>query len=327
MRKHLLVLTSAALMAVAAPSLALDPVDTNTTYIVQQGDDLWTLAGENLGDPELWRELVARNSFLDEPGRRYTRSDGKVVVVIRPGEKLQGLKTLGLQREPIESPVLESKPTASTWPGSSTWIMLAIAAGLLGLAYWLWSIRRDPATSGRPMVDGGVNTPDQAMAEFQRRGEQQHFDVIESTPGVLNGLVTVSYGDGSSRQRLLTNELGYRALVQYRDGRREHLYMLQRCGNDLKFGGIHRYLPGPDFRFEPTAEPLAPAAATPDTAATIEQGVDNDELQPGQVTCEFRAGKRGETDLLRIKGVNPSYVHVLRDQDGVTFRFNSRRAA
>jgi nucleoid-associated protein YgaU len=63
---------------------------------VRRGDTLYALSDTYLNSPEKWRELVRKNRFLGERGRVFKRS-GKTVVIIRPGERLNGLARLGIK--------------------------------------------------------------------------------------------------------------------------------------------------------------------------------------------------------------------------------------
>lgn len=130
----------------------------------------------------LWRELVAANPFLKEPGRVYEKGD-KTIVVIRPGEAIEGLTNLGLEAEvlPIDQLMLkETEAPATTaqivptitgvnWP---VIIAVLIVLGLILVLYFLMNeeerrrsdsqktreqkLRHDPVTSGPPIVAGGV---------------------------------------------------------------------------------------------------------------------------------------------------------------------------
>lgn len=72
------------------------PVPEEDSIIVRAGDTLYELSDIYLNDPEKWREVVKKNRFLGEPGRMFKRA-GKVIVIIKPGEKLNGLARLGIR--------------------------------------------------------------------------------------------------------------------------------------------------------------------------------------------------------------------------------------
>lgn len=72
------------------------PVPEEDSVTVRQGDTLYELSDIYLNDPEKWNEVVRKNLFLREPGRVFKRS-GKVIVIIKPGEKLNGLARLGVR--------------------------------------------------------------------------------------------------------------------------------------------------------------------------------------------------------------------------------------
>lgn len=72
------------------------PVPEEDSVTVQRGDTLYELSNVYLNDPEKWHAVVRKNSFLGEHGRVFKRS-GKTIVIIRPGEKLNGLARLGIK--------------------------------------------------------------------------------------------------------------------------------------------------------------------------------------------------------------------------------------
>jgi len=73
-------------------------------YTVQPGDSLWKLSQDK------WPELERMNPFLK--GRRTTRANGWIYVMIHPGEQLHGVKSLGLQ-------IVNAVPTPSPSPSPS----------------------------------------------------------------------------------------------------------------------------------------------------------------------------------------------------------------
>lgn len=76
-------------------------------YKVQPGDTLWDLSAAYHNDPLKWAEVLGANPFLKEKGRVINHPDGRVIVLIRPGEELAGLNRIGVKAEMI--------PFASLW--------------------------------------------------------------------------------------------------------------------------------------------------------------------------------------------------------------------
>lgn len=77
-------------------------------YRVKLDDTLWDLSATYHNDPLKWAEVVGANPFLKEKGRVITHLDGRVIVLIRPGEELAGLNRIGVKAEMI--------PFSSLWP-------------------------------------------------------------------------------------------------------------------------------------------------------------------------------------------------------------------
>jgi hypothetical protein len=175
---------------------------------------------------------------------------------------------------------------------------------------------------------------------------QEHFTVLSQKRGRIWGILNVVYHGGREVPRLLNGDRAYKATVRFEDdGREEELYMLQGCGNDLRYGGISRYLPGPKFRFE--ADPDVPAtptpAATPEpeavpaqqssTASAPEAAPKQEAPAPqpqpvtpaadpdGAVTLEFKRSNDDQPNMVRLKGVNPEDFTCSIASDGITLRY------
>jgi hypothetical protein len=145
-------------------------------------------------------------------------------------------------------------------------------------------INMDPVLSGEPIVPAGV-TDATAPARFQemaarrwegqtgRTADTQVFTIQRLTAGRGWGLMNVSYANGSTLLRRLNGERIYEADVLFPDGNVETLYMLQGCGNDLRYGGVHRYTGEEGFRFVPDTTPTA--STTPTSATTPTATVTN----------------------------------------------------
>jgi LysM domain len=366
--------TLALLLGVVSTPLAAQ----EDTYVVQKGDNLWKLAGKHLDSESLWEQIYRDNPFLQETGRRFQK-EGIVYVMIRPGEKLVGLEKIGIMAEmtPIDklqltqpAPVVYKVPTTPTW----VWWPLGLALLLLIVAYLVYRmLTRDPATARPPIVRGGVD-PETADSRFQQMAARQHerstgvtlptqqFVVLRQTIGRIWGVMSVRYADGRSVPRQLRGERAYQALVRFPNGKEETLYMLQACGNDLRYGGISRYLPGPDFRFEAdpapvVAEPLPVVASVepapapePTPAPVVEPVVTSSTPTPvlaeaataplpaqaaavaavaddGTVTFEFRRQSNGQPSMVRLKGIETEEFTFEIGPAGTTLRYREAAAA
>ncbi len=328
-------------LALAVPATAkivtLNNVAVNdvpvSQYVVKSGDNLWELAELRFSDPEEWRWLVSQNAFLQEPGRQFTRSDGTFVVLIRPGETIRGLEEVGItpssvstvnpQRAGETVVVAKSfKEKLSDWLGDKWgWLLLLFGVGLL---FWfLRELGKDPVRSGPPQVTGGVN--DQTVRDqFERRGSSRGFTLIPGSivRGRGHGRMMVSYHGGTERPRNLNGETVYRARARFEDGREEDIYMLQGCGNDVRYGGAaYRLLD--NFRFvedetvaEPSPEPVMEEAAAPQTA-TAEPSADFDgEIASGTIHGTIQGPRTpGDKAMLRIQGAQ---------LNGLTFTLSDR---
>ncbi len=291
MRKFVLVVV---LVLAAAAAAHAQTGMTDPGYTVQQGDTLYSLAGLYRGDPVKWQEVLEENPFLQKPGRVFDRN-GKVVVLIRPGEKLMGLEKLGIVPAPV--PFSELKPAATPLvveaeakpdpflgtnrpiaPAWVRWLILGLLAALG--AYTLWKLRnvfRSPGSAGEPIVPGGVreNDPSAIEQRAQQIADRTYAvanptaDLTVARPervgeiehGFLNGFGRVAYATGAPQVRHLVNEPAYRARFRFPDRHEEELVFLQACGNDVRYLGI-RYL-GYTFTRERVAVP-APQPPQPE---------------------------------------------------------------
>ena len=331
-----LLATLALLLAVAtsAPLAAQEDV-----YVVQPGDNLWKLAGSHLDDVRLWEQIYKDNPFLRESGRRFQKK-GIVYVLIRPGEKLVGLEKIGIMAEiapisqlelPQPAPVVYHVPTTPRW----VWWPLGLALLLLIAAYLIYRmLTRDPETAGPSVVPGGVN-PEDAASQLQQMAARQNqertgvtipaqqFTVLRQTAGRIWGVMNVRYADSRSVPRQLHGERAYEAIVRFPNGNEETIYMLQACGNDLRYGGISRYLPGPEFRFEADqpAVPVAPVAEPTPAPAPVEQTSAPAPQEEGAITFEFKRASNGQPAMVRLKGIETEEFSFSVGNEGTTLRY------
>jgi len=344
----------------------ISPGIQDDVYVVQPGDSAWKIAGDVFTDPTLWREVVSLNPILNEHGRiTVNPANSWTYVMMHPGEKLFGLKELGILPTIIPiSQVLTVPPATITVHKISpwTWWLLALALLFLIACYLMyWSLTRDPATSGPAIVPGGISPENaeisiQEVAARQYRREtgnrltSQYFTVLRSTPGHIWGVMNVSYANGSSVPRQLHGERAYEALVRFPGGKKETIYMLQACGNDLRFGNITRYLPGPEFRFEadqptttidpdqtlPPDQQVQPEPATqptpepepvtvPATEAISNASANNSPSTPaietGVVRFEFRKANNGQPSMVRLQGIAADELFLEVGPNVTTLRY------
>lgn len=271
-------------LALAVPAAAKAPMvpsmGCTQPYYVKEGDNLWTLADVRWQNPELWRWLVQQNPILQEPGRFASR-DGKDIVLIRPGEALYCLSEAGINIGALDmaSAADAMADTASIqdesfrekfaeWLGENWWWLALLALGLFFFWWLLRELRKDPVESRPAQVAGGISSVEQATARFADRAFRQHFTILDTVGGNISGTLMVRYGDGTERPRKLDRQRAYRATVRFEDGTVENLYMLQACGNDLRYGGIARYVPGANFWF------VADTVSAPKTETPAEEVAD-----------------------------------------------------
>lgn len=279
--KHILilVLTLAALLGVYP--VAAQQTNNDDVYVVQPGDSAWRVAGKTLNDSTLWQKVIEKNPFLKEKGRiTFDSKTGWFKVMMHPGEKLFGLRELGITGTSDQPTFIPESVTTAGWSKTDLerwfWLLLLFALFflVLGMLVYVYQSRQDAVSSGPAIVPGGV-APEHAPARFQemaarlntnRTGSElsaHNFQVISSQAGRMWGVLNVRYSNGQETPRRLDGDRAYRAEVRFPNGKTETLYMLQGCGNDLRYGGISRYLPGPDFRFEADPEPAAAPPIVP----------------------------------------------------------------
>lgn len=314
--KKFLVL-AAVVIAFAVSAFALSPEDLpKDSYTVQEGDTLWALEGDFSGNPMLWRRLVEMNQFLKDPRRTRVDEKGRTIVLVRPGEKLQGLGEFGIEPEPpsldqmgigvatshVVPPMpMHSQPPSLWWlPSWFLWVLTTVLITALGVIYIL--MRRDPVTAGPAMVTGGA--VDWTAADVFRgnayaraTGMLKGVEVRDVVRGRGYGAIRVGDRLGKWHLRLMTGHAVYRAMVRRDDGQWTQEYMLQVCGNDLRMSGM-RYVPGFGFRFVPEA--VVEHASTPAPTATAEPNAEN------TVLVDVTTGARSAPDSPQATATRPA---------------------
>jgi len=327
MKKIFATTAMALCLGVATPTLAQQAVG-QPVYTVQAGDTAWGLSDKNFADGNLWREIINMNPMLMQPGRVYSKPDGTVVVLIRPGEKLVGLDRLGII--PKIEPISELSGRRPLSDQDIAWGLLSLLGIgiLIVLMYALFRsivLQRDPVESGPPQVRGGV-TPDTARTRFVQQGEVEGFQVNNVVSGRGSGTINVSYADGRSVPRRLDDHPVFRADITYADGRTASRYMLQACGNDLRSGHILAYLPEPKFVFVPDSErqpepiPAAPASISAEPAPTQ---APSEELAASEVKIEVKQQDDDSPNLVRVSGVEVNDFTITHGVNSMTIRYTT----
>ncbi len=243
------------------------------TYEAKSGDNLWDLLKAHNMDPTKWREIVGLNPFLEEPGRAFYKG-GKIILLVRPGEKIEGLERLKINAIPVPLSELGIAVTSTSLP-QAVWnfltkevdwtfwflgaVIAVVFAALLNGRKITRKIRSIFASASEkkervrhPIIEGGILPANsEAVGErFERiaerrlgeinpladlRSERPHrISAVES--GFLSGRGLVRYRDYSERRRL-EKEPAYRAIFRFPDGKEEELFFLQKCANDVTFEG------------------------------------------------------------------------------------------
>lgn len=125
------------------------------------------------------------------------------------------------------------------------------------------NLNADPAAEN-PIVPGGLTDKAHAKAKSVEVAAQRwrhsypesmftvrDFTIVNISEGFASGIVLVHYSDGSWIERRLASEPAFQAIIRNPNGRMQEVFMLQRCGNDLKYGVDH-YEPHEQFRFTAT---------------------------------------------------------------------------
>lgn len=172
---------------------------------VQGGDTLWAF------DPVRWRELAAKNPWLEEMGRvRPTPNPDLIYVLIHSGECIVGARAEDIKSEMPALPEYRSEalmypekpaaPVAATasseawffdrWPWRFLALLAVVALAFLLYRHRPWPLagygRRiqsgDPATAGPPVIPGGLRE-DQYPAITERLDQAAIRRYGEMAPG------------------------------------------------------------------------------------------------------------------------------------------------
>jgi len=251
---------STVLFAQSKPFGNEDPQPINdSVYKVQPGDTLWQLAGDQLDDPLKWGKILGANPFLDEPGRVFEK-DGKIIVLIKPGEELVipdglGIKLISVplsELQVVAPPAAVEESALRKIAALPWWAYVAFMALAVFAAYWYIRHRlSNPIASGPAVIPGGIR-PDEGnrlRQEFQRMAAAnfadrtgvtghslESFSIEEVATGRFSGPWMIGYRGQSPQLKRMNGEAGYRARVRFPDNHEETLYSLQACFNPARMG-------------------------------------------------------------------------------------------
>lgn len=115
---------------------------------VIKGDTVWGYSQEVYGTGIEWRQIVAENPFLSEPGRiYYDQARGKWIVIIKPGETIKiGGKYVSPTFTSEETTTITTKEPATGLPWWG-WLLILGVAGFLIWLFWFRGVVNNNATS------------------------------------------------------------------------------------------------------------------------------------------------------------------------------------
>lgn len=165
--------------------------------------------------------------------------------------------------------------------------------------------------------------------------EPELMRIMSITSGTGRGKLHILYRNGKWEERILTGQRMFQGIVRFPDGKEETLFMLQGCGNDVRFSG-NRNMPMGDFVFTPDSEPVpvtqvgATPSVTPATGvvtappvaapATTEKVVSDD-----TVYIEIKGVDGDKPAMVRLFGVDTTADNSVELTRGViTVRFTRK---
>lgn len=335
-------------------------------HIAQKGDSFWRIADREL-TADQWKVLWAKNPTTPNgKPRRFFKNplNGFSYVQLDVGEEICGLKEIGnpvvatpaeLAQMGLLKTVTETKEVVPNW----FWWTLALIVmlALIG-SWWNWMMNRPGATSGPAFVPGGVAATGVSQEETfrthavraaDRAGlmiERSNVRVSDVRPGRIWGVLSTLYNNGADQIHRYHGDRAYEAMVTYNNGNSVRMYMLDACGNPLIYGGVARYIPGPDFRFEadsvpaPDPTPVPPPAAMqvvptsePDPTPTINQSgefIRHADAPPQNghadlLKISFRPEEGGKDSLVQAEGVDVERFTFEKNGNSITFRFREAK--
>lgn len=243
---------------------------------IESGNTLWSLQGIYSPEQAEYRALVILNPFLAEEGRSFVDSEGRFIVILKPGEVLRGTGQItgalqipkAVQVGPPSVSAMDTEEATSNFPWWMWLVLAAIVLGMIALAVGSQVLQnrrerreqeareremwQDPIASGPPIVAGGVQPNETerlaraletaAVTEYVRMNpgvERSSVRVERIGPveaGIISGEGMVGYADRARPRRIDPPQPGYRARFRFPDGREDFLMSLQGCMNPCYYG-------------------------------------------------------------------------------------------
>ncbi|MDO8590315.1 MAG: hypothetical protein Q7R69_03550 [bacterium] len=204
MTRRIALFTLVAILWIAQTSLAQAP------YQVKEGDTLYALKGIYSANQPEWKALTIVNPQLAEPGRAFTDTQKRFIVILRLGERLKGLEMLGITAQPIlvtgfvaPAPTTKNVVTDITASADShnRWLIALMATVLaLIIPYLIFrylpesrrpnlpflgrynpALTTNPVTAAPPMVAGGIASDNHDA--IRRQFREQAARTYASTHG------------------------------------------------------------------------------------------------------------------------------------------------
>lgn len=334
-------------------------------YIAQKGDSFWRIADREL-TADQWEKLWKKNpTALNGKPRRFFKNplNGFSYVHLDVGEEICGLKEIGvspvvatpaeLAQMGLVRTMVETKEVVPSW----FWWFLGLLS-LLTLVTYLYNrgFNKPGATAGPAFLRGGVaatnSSPEEtfrthAVRAANRVGlmvERSNVRVSDVRSGRIWGVLSTLYSDGTDQIHRYNGDRAYEAMVTYHNGNSVRMYILDACGNPLIYGGVSRYIPGPNFRFEadpvtqpvaPVPEPTAPPEPAPVAAAPVInpsgefiRPTDAPSTTNGHgdlLKISFRPEEGGKDSLVQAEGVDVERFTFEKNGNSITFRFREAK--
>ncbi len=134
--------------------------------VVQKGQTVWGRAQVYYGNGARWTDIVAKNEFLQKPGRVWQdKTTGIWYALIKPGEKLiidsQEVNPVFVEivdapyQQPVQQEITNTPESSLTWWG---WVLIILGIILLGIIIYL--ITRQNHKSHLIVIPMGSNIND-----------------------------------------------------------------------------------------------------------------------------------------------------------------------
>lgn len=242
--------------------------ESSSDYVIKSGDTLYELSGKNFNDPNLWARIIEKNQFLAKPSRQL-KKDGKLIVVIRPGERLIGLQDLGVVPNPIDisgfrlestpapassvsknslvvSPKLASPESISLWYYSwLLWWIVGIAL-VFFIARWILNVKLSNPLGSGPRTSLGIYS-NQAVDLAKKLLVREHYErtdellqpdqfsirVVKAV--YVKGYANILYpGTKGWALKKFTGEEAFEVIFELPGDELKHIYLLKSTGNQIR---------------------------------------------------------------------------------------------